>query len=128
MLSSVRFFAPLLCGLVLGSAAAQESSPLDKLDPKKIPALEKFDWQPPVAPNGKLTAAGGADTAIRIWDLSPKQPKLILSLQTHKGPVMALAFTADGKTLISGSSDETIRLWTVTPGAADKEASIKERT
>src|SRR5262245_40872390 len=85
-LGLVIALSPPAIGFVAGQGKA---SPLDALDAKKIPPLEKFDWQPPelvavlgehrgrqgstvttVAfhPDGKLVASGGSNGLIRMWD------------------------------------------------------------
>jgi WD40 repeat protein len=95
----------------------QLPSPLDKLDPKFIPPLERFAWQPKelvailgehrgrqgtypyavaISPNGKLIVSGGANGTIRLWDRATMRQQGILG---SAGGVAALAFSRDGKTL-----------------------------
>src|SRR5215469_12017804 len=82
---------PLLLTLLLAAASllgpaaplgAQSSSPLDRLNPKNIPALERFDWQP---------------------------KELVAVLGEHRGrqgaSAMAVAFSPDGKVLASAGAN-----------------------
>jgi WD40 repeat protein len=66
----------------------QLPAPLDRLDPKTIPALDVFDWQP---------------------------KELVAVLGEHRGrqgaPVTCVAWTRDGKRVISGGTQGYIRLW-----------------
>ena len=39
-----------------------------------------------------------------------------MAIQTHSGPVYAVALSADGRLLASGGMDGTVRLWEVTNG------------
>jgi WD40 repeat protein len=92
-------------------------SPLDKLDPQRIPPLERFPEQPKelvailgehrgrqgtvpsavaFSPNGKLVVSGGGSGIIRLWDRATMRQQGILS---GPGGVSALAFTRDGQTL-----------------------------
>lgn len=63
-------------------------SPLDHLDPKTIPELDRFTWQP---------------------------KELVAVLGEHRGrhgsPVSAVLWTPDGKQIISGGSNGYVRSW-----------------
>src|SRR5262245_59814845 len=76
---SVAFF---LCAASFAAGQGKSASPLDALDPKKIPALEKFDWQP---------------------------KELVAVLGEHKGrqgnTVTTVAFHPDGKHVASGGGN-----------------------
>lgn len=69
-----------------------------------------------VAPGGRLLAAGGADRAIQLWDLTDRRRP------THVGPSLAgptdtvysVAFSPDGRLLAEGGADRVVRLWNVT--------------
>jgi WD40 repeat protein len=97
----------------------QLPSPLDKLDPKRIPSLERFAWQPKelvailgehrgrqgaypyavaLSPNGKLVVSGGSNGTIRLWDRTTMRQQGIVG---SAGGVSALAFSRDGKTLVA---------------------------
>lgn len=112
-------------------AADDKGGPLDRLDPKLIPALERFDWQPkelvavlgehrgrqgwPVScvaasPNGKLVASAGSGAAVRVWD--PASLRLHAFLGTSSS-MTAIAFSADSKLLASSAADGTVHVWTI---------------
>jgi WD40 repeat protein len=108
--------------------------PLDKLDPARIPAEERFAWQPkelvavlgehrqrhwgPVlcvaySKDGKRIASGG-NNDIRVWDAESMHERAVL--RGHTNSVMRVAFSADGRRLLSGSNDHTMRWWDVENG------------
>lgn len=74
-----------------------------------------------ISPDGKYLAAGAADKRIRIWDLVEsgnnfKQTGLtsgVLKQSTfaHEGPVIQLAYAADGATLYSVGEDRRVKAW-----------------
>lgn len=61
--------------------------------------------------DGKMLAAGCADSRIYVWDLPER--KLVATLKDHDDWVMKLAFSPDGKFLASASADRTLRVWKV---------------
>jgi len=70
------------------------------------------------SPDGKKLAAGGADNAIRVWDV--ESGKLELTIEQHADWVLALAFSPDGMHLASGSRDKSARLFDATNGELDE--------
>jgi WD40 repeat protein len=67
------------------------------------------------SPDGKRLAAGGADNAIRLYDVqSGKRERLI---EQHADWVMDLAFCADGTKLASASRDKSARVFDAKTGA-----------
>jgi periodic tryptophan protein 2 len=65
-----------------------------------------------VDPSGEVVCAGSMDSFdIHIWSVQTGQ--LLDRLSGHEGPVVSLAFAADGSSLVSGSWDRTVRLWSI---------------
>jgi WD40 repeat protein len=61
------------------------------------------------SPDGKFLVSGGADTAIRVWDVATG--KEVRTLVGHTDEVNGFAFSPDGMLLTSASDDKTIRIW-----------------
>ncbi|WP_242056411.1 MULTISPECIES: WD40 repeat domain-containing protein [unclassified Nostoc] len=61
------------------------------------------------SPCGKMVATAGADTCVRLWQVSIGESVEILK-RGHTAAIHSLVFSLDGKLLASGSEDETIQL------------------
>ncbi|WNV89133.1 XRE family transcriptional regulator [Umezawaea sp. Da 62-37] len=62
----------------------------------------------------RLMATGGADGAVRLWDMTdPWHPAELAELGAQADQVRALAFSRDGKHLASAAGDQTVRMWDV---------------
>ncbi|WP_052424108.1 WD40 repeat domain-containing protein [Nonomuraea candida] len=74
-------------------------------------------------PDGRTLASGGADGAIRLWNVEAPGRAVPRGrpLQGHAGAVADVAFSPDGKTLASTGADRTVRLWQV--GDPDRPAA-----
>jgi WD40 repeat protein/Tfp pilus assembly protein PilF len=66
-------------------------------------------WSLAWSPDGRFLAVGSLDAKIRIWDITRRQPSMIL--EGHNESVIGLAFNHAGNLLLSGSDDGTSRLW-----------------
>ncbi len=60
-----------------------------------------------VDPKGKWIASA-TEGAISLWTYDGR---LVRHLEGHVGPLVQLAFTADGQDLVSGGFDGTVRVW-----------------
>jgi WD40 repeat protein len=67
------------------------------------------------SPDGKRLAAGGADNAIRLYDVRSGQRERVI--EQHADGVMDLAFSADGTKLASASRDKSARVFDTRSGA-----------
>ncbi|MBA3314699.1 MAG: hypothetical protein M3552_11130 [Planctomycetota bacterium] len=66
------------------------------------------------SPDGSRLAAAGADSRIRIWsftDGAAGGTKIRFSHFAHEGPIVSLAYAADGKLLLTASEDKTVKTW-----------------
>ena len=70
------------------------------------------------SPDGRKLAAGGADNAIRIWDLTHDTPPLVI--EQHADWILSLAFSPNGTRLVSGSRDKSARLFDAATGALEE--------
>ena len=66
-------------------------------------------------PDGHHVIAGGVDSRIREWRISPTAKEgsnpQILSLFAHDGPIVRLVVSRDGRWIVSSSEDRTIKIW-----------------
>jgi WD40 repeat protein len=79
------------------------------------------------SPDGRLFADGGADHAVRVWDITAG--KEVGEFKGHQGSITALAFSPDSRRLITGSSDTTLLVWdvgTLKPVPAAAGAELQE--
>ena len=67
-----------------------------------------------LSPDGQKLAAGVANNAIKLWNMSDAAP--LRTLVGHDAAVEAVAFSPDGAILASGDQRGTIKLWEVAGG------------
>jgi WD40 repeat protein/mono/diheme cytochrome c family protein len=66
------------------------------------------------SPDGRLLAAGGADGAVRIYDVASGERKRLI--EQHADWVTAVAFSPDGKLVASASRDKSARVFDAATG------------
>jgi WD40 repeat protein len=118
-------------------------SPLDKLDAKAIPELERFAWHPKetvavlgehrgrqagsvtcvlFGRNNKWAASGSTNSLVRIWDTATLRLKHTLS---HSQGAYCLAGSKDSGLLAVGGGDGQVRLWDMSgPAPKEKEKGL----
>jgi WD40 repeat protein len=65
------------------------------------------------SPDGKLLATCNSNQ-LKVYD--PDSGKLLMTLSSHEGDVISVAFSLDGKYLATGSVDTTVRIWDASRG------------
>jgi WD40 repeat protein len=130
-----------------GVPQGKGDSPLDRLDPKLIPAEERFDWQPKelvavigehrgrhwgridrqllCSPDGKLVASLG-DSKVCLFDAATLRPRAVID-QRHGG-IVAVAFSPDGKTLACGVWEGQVRFYDLGDGEPRHRAALRPKT
>ena len=66
-----------------------------------------------LTPDARIALWAG-DEVIRVWD--PHERKCLDTLTGHRGPITAVAISADGRVAISSSKDGTLRVWEIGSG------------
>jgi WD40 repeat protein len=81
-----------------------------------------------ISPVGGLLAAPGQDGdrrhLIDLWDY--RAGRRVATLDGHRGPVTALAFSPDGRRLVSGSTDGLGYVWAVPPRPAGPTTKVDD--
>jgi serine/threonine protein kinase len=108
-------------------AAEVNLSPLDRLDPGRIPAAERRALPaglPAVAllpghpgailgvafsPNGKRLAVTSRDGTLRLWDLTGAEAAKLFESADARGPVGSPTFSPDGASLAVATPNDAIR-------------------
>jgi len=68
------------------------------------------------SPDGKMLAAAGITSSVRVWDIT--NGKLLFDLRGHdRNGARAIAFSPNGTMLASGGYDRLVKLWDVRSGA-----------
>jgi WD40 repeat protein len=114
----------------VGELLSRLPSALDRLDPERIPAIERFDWQPkelcailgehrcrhgnPVScvaftSDGKWAASGGGGL-VRTWD---PQTMRLHGVAGHGYAVTSISFSRDDTLLAAGTSSGHLYVWEV---------------
>jgi WD40 repeat protein len=65
------------------------------------------------SPDGRLLASGGADNAVRVFELAPQESS---GAAGHLLAVNAVAVSPDGRTVATAALDQTIKLWDLASG------------
>jgi WD40 repeat protein len=61
-----------------------------------------------------MLAASAEDGTLTLWDTASWKEKKVI--QAHKGPVTAMAVSADGQVIASGGEDRLLKFWSVETG------------
>ncbi len=61
------------------------------------------------SPDGKLVAAGGIDTQVRVWSVADR--KLVATLKDHSAWINSITFSPNGLLLATCSNDKTLIVW-----------------
>jgi WD40 repeat protein len=120
-------------------------SPLDALDPAKIPPLERFDWQPKqlvavlaehrgrhggyvagvaCTPDGQHVYSGGS-SYVRRWDPTTMRLNEVIG---PSSTVYGLAITPDGHFLAAAAADGTVNIWNISGDKAQRTAILQVAT
>jgi WD40 repeat protein len=66
------------------------------------------------APDGRALLSGGADRAVRLWDLAAGRERAAWSWEV--GRVLALAVSSDGMTAAAGGEKSALVVWDMDEG------------
>lgn len=77
--------------------------------------------------DGEITLSSAGDGKIVWWETSASAPKIIRSVEAHRGWCRSLSVSADGAWLASAGNDKVVRIWNVADGALVKELPGHEK-
>jgi len=82
------------------------------------------------SPDGHLLATAGADSVVRLWDVSDVgAPHLVAAPITGPtGRILDLSFNSRGNTLAAGVTDGTVWLWHIKDPTRPSRAAILANT
>jgi WD40 repeat protein len=96
---------------LLGSARLWRVAPGDLESPRDLVEGQDGFFAVAFSPDSQLVAVGGADRAIRIWDV--ETGRLVTTIEDHADWVLGLAFSPDGKKIATASRDRTSKVFDV---------------
>jgi WD40 repeat protein len=106
----------------VGDFEGNSSSPLASAASSGAPQSDVTGHSVPISvisfsPDGRLLAAGGVDSIVRVWDL---QSGSAHRLEGHAGEIRGLSFSPNSREIASSAKDSgdqaTIRLWDARTG------------
>jgi len=71
-----------------------------------------------ISPDGSTVASSSDERVVRVWSVGTGEREM--TLQGHRGSVLAVAFSPDGEKIVSGSEDGTLRVWNAKTGECEK--------
>lgn len=86
-------------------------------------AVQSLTWHPT---DEKILVSGGADGAIKIWNVVDGKLKPRFALKCKGGAVQGVAFTPSGKTLAAACGDGSVRTYNVAAGSVLTEKAVLE--
>jgi WD40 repeat protein len=78
------------------------------------------------SPDGNTLASGGADNAIKVWEVATGQNTITVD-GAGANEWCWVAFSPDGKMLVSAGADQKIRLWTIANGKSAGILDAKQK-
>mgnify|MGYP002621667215 CR=1 FL=1 len=89
-------------------------NPADGSQVSEFPTTSDVVFRAEFSPDGKKLATGGADRAIRIFDVASGKREVLI--EDHADWVVGLAWSPDGSKLASASRDKTSKLFNAATG------------
>jgi serine/threonine-protein kinase len=130
--------------LPLAPLLARLPSPLDRLDPARIPAAERPAGLPKevvailgkkggpkvntvaFSPDDSTLVFAGDDPSIHLWDVAAAAPTERKGIGGLPGPISCVTFDRQGRLLASTGSDGFLRFWDAATGKLEKPLSAHQ--
>ncbi len=91
--------------------------PTGERPPVRLDRINDLMMAVAFSPDGSRLAAGGADNAIRVYDIA--SARRLLLIEQHADWVMDLAYSPDGSQIASASRDKSSRIFDATTGSME---------
>jgi WD40 repeat protein len=69
-------------------------------------------------------SVAGRDGAVQLWNLTAQDPSTSTVLSGHRGPIRAVAASADSRWLVAAGEDGTVRAWDLQAADAGVDAIV----
>jgi WD40 repeat protein/serine/threonine protein kinase len=121
-------FQPIIClafspnGQTLASGSEDRSIALTPVlgeaKSELLPLQASAVFSLAFSPDGKTLATvdNAADSAVKLWDLTGRIPKVRARMTGHANAIYALAYSPDGQLIASAGFDRSVRLWDAATG------------
>lgn len=75
--------------------------------------VQALKFSPAALAPKSFLVSGSWDSEVRCWSVEPNGSSSAVNMHKHAGPVLDVAWSADGQAVFSASADKTAKMWTL---------------